>query len=193
MCSQWGRFLVVGVFLSLLLAASGAIAHDYVIDQEAVTPFFGVAVSLREGPQGQSFVPQLSALDVVEVWLSNGDLLRPYDVSVAVQIRSHPGGAILGTSSEVIVVHPTTRGVHHFDFATPVPLVPETQYILEVFMAAPSEGNVGIHGTNDVYPNGQRFATDVFDPFTDQLFREGLSSPVPVEPATWGRVKAFYR
>ena len=118
--------------VAVLCSARQASAHDFVVDQSHDAPkccwAFNAAVL---GPAGQEFTPTISTLDVVDL------LILPFRFNgeMAVNIRSGSiAGPIVGASS-IGTLLPETRDVGgrvmQFDFPAPVPLVPESLYVIE--------------------------------------------------------------
>ena len=182
--------LVLGVGLALGAPASQTIAHGFIIDQECPEGYAHGHSFRNEEPVGQEFVPQMSSLDVVELVVGNTGGVT---ATVAIRIRFHTiFGPVVATSNPLILPHPTTRSWQHLDFASPVALVPGELYVIE-FVDLTGLGNAVAWGAYNSYAPGRAVFGDLFDDMSDFSFREGPMSPVPVEPTTWGSVKALYR
>jgi hypothetical protein len=193
MFMQTIRSVVVSALVILVVVAAerGAVAHDFVADQEALTGNANGTGLLFNSPCGQEFVPQQSELDVVEVYLSL-DADVPSGASVAVRVRSQDiDGEIVGTSNELVMTSPASKRIRHFDFDQPVPLLRGQVYVLEIFIAS-GDGSPVIWGGEDVYAAGRPWILDSFRPFQDFWFREG-SVDAPEDVASWGQVKSNYR
>lgn len=182
----------LGVFLLLLtVSAVPAVAHTFTIDQHNDAALGKVGYSMPPRSEiGQSFVPTLNSLDVVELEV------YPLDSSgtnsAYVRIRSGTvDGAIIGTS-QVTTLLSTVERIAHFDFNEALELVPGNVYVID---AVTQQGEVAFFLTDGTgpYGAGTAFLDGVALQDKDLWFREGTSTVTPVQPSTWGRVKALYR
>jgi hypothetical protein len=100
-------------------------------------------------------------------------------------------GAILGTSNATVVgcIHQ----VLHFDFPTPVTLIPGHTYVIEPVADDFNYWYMTINGGSDVYVLGHAVMYGDAYPENDFWFREGPATPVATVPTTWGSIKALYR
>ncbi|MFN8179258.1 MAG: hypothetical protein U0167_15105 [bacterium] len=135
---------------------------------------------------GQSFVPTLPHLNVVELQM-NSQSSAAGGVAV-VRIRSGSvTGAILGVS-EPAIIPPVMLPVDvvHFDFSAPVPLEPGSPHVIEVVATA---GTLGVFGAriSEDSPPGTAIAFGTEQPRDALWFREGISYPESVERSSWGR------
>jgi N-acetylneuraminic acid mutarotase len=139
-------------------------------------------------PIGQEFVPSLSAIDFVQLYLhhlSAGDGLSN---SVAVRIHSDTiSGPVLGTSQSVTVGDRSfgAEGIVTFTFPSPVTLTPGKTYVIEL-IDLHGPGNVeGLEYTpSPSYGRGRAIVAGNPDSTLDFYFSVGLSALTitPVSP-----------
>lgn len=157
-----------------------ATAHPFQVDQASEgPPASGFGISPGDA-FGQEFTPTASALDVVEF---GGGPHDPNSLNLRVNIRAGAlDGAILGTSQVAIVqAAPPMLPVFHFDFASPVGLVPGNLYVLEPILE-PGSATVGLPFLEPgPYAGGRAIIHGSVRSDIDMVFRTGLSVP---EPAT---------
>lgn len=133
------------------------------------------------GGVGQSFRPNLSSLDFVELQVFNQAPVGPATFSVGIRNGSITGN-LLGMSQLTTITPPTALGPAHFDFLGGVALTPGNSYVLEISEQVGGAGwGVG-YGPGAGYANGQAFTGGNPVNF-DLWFREGAAA-VP-EPNTW--------
>lgn len=100
--------------------------------------------------------------------------------------------AVLGTSNPVTIT--CVAGPLHFDFPSPVPLIPGHTYVIQPIADDFDYWDMRINGGIDVYAAGRAVRYDgEAVPGNDFWFREGPVTPVPVQKATWGAIKTLYR
>jgi len=180
----------------LLTPVVGSWGHSYTVDQHNDMLLTSYGYVIPGGAfVGQSFVPTLSSLDVVELQMNVQRTDTTSSATAFVQIRAdNPGGSILGASSQVTITNPTTNPADlqlvHFDFATPLGLTPSNVYLLEVvWVAGGVQAGVFSSGEGvDAYANGTAFFQGVAAGSTngpvaaDLWFREGSSSSTTTPP-----------
>jgi len=174
----------------LLTPVVGSWGHSYIVDQhnDMLLPFQGFTISPVGSPVGQSFVPTLSSLDVVELQMNVQRTDTTSSASAFVRIRAdNPGGTILGESSPVTITNPTNSAdlqLVHFDFATPLGLTPSNMYLLEVVGFSGVQAGVFTSGglTANSYANGTAFSQGAAVPLADLWFREGSSGSTSPPP-----------
>ncbi len=163
-------------FASLLFLAciSNAAADDFVVDQAHYTD--NVVTIYGGGFIGQEFRPTMSTLDVVDVELES------FHPGVSLNVREGTmTGPIVGSSSSVLATD--WRMFHgtfaQFDFATPVSLVPEQVYVLEIVPPASgaivgvvTDGNFQWREENR-YTRGRLIGGGEPDEGADVAFRTG--------------------
>ena len=82
-------------------------------------------------------------------------------------------GPIIGTSL-LLTLPFGTGGLTHFDFPSPVPLIPGEVYVIEVVIAGGDTSNPAIAGGYQApYSQGRAIILGEPDPFDDLWFREG--------------------
>jgi hypothetical protein len=155
-----------------------AAAQSFLIDQASEgPPSTGFGISPGDA-FGQEFTPTASALDVVEIGLGPHD---PNAIGLRVNIRAGAlDGAILGTSQLAVVQGaPPTLAVFHFDFASPVPLVPGNLYVLQPILE-PGSATVGLPFLDPgPYAGGRAIIHGAVRSDLDLVFRTGLTVPEP--------------
>lgn len=188
---SFGRLAAMVLLLAGGMLSASAPASAYVIDQGHTPEIFSEWSIAFMGPAGQEFIPALSPLNVVELWIAHGNLGAepPADISV----RIHEGaidGTVLGESM-VVRVQDELYGPVQFAFATPIPLTLGATYVLEA-VVVPGGGNPMICGGEiPDYPHGR--VVLLGDPVASDLwFRTGATEDVAAEATTWGAVKALY-
>jgi hypothetical protein len=160
--------------------ASVAVAHPFQIDQISEgNPFGSYGIDVQTGDTiGQEFTPTASALDVVEIGLGPH---TPGSVGVRVNIRQGSlSGAIVGTS--LLATIPTTpqpAPKYHFDFASPVPLVPGKVYVIQPVLAPPNVQLAFAYLDSPLYAGGRAIVHGAIRDDVDMVFRTGLSIPEP--------------
>ena len=163
--------------VSVALAACAA-AHPFVVDQASEgPPTSGFGISPGDA-FGQEFTPTASALDVVEF---GGGPHDPNSIGLRVNIRAGAlDGPILGTSQLAIVQGaPPMLPVFHFDFASPVPLVPGNLYVLQPILE-PGSATVGLPFLEPgPYAGGRAIIHGTVRSDIDMIFRTGLTVPEP--------------
>ncbi len=178
--------LLTGIMVcpASLMAASGDTVDQ---SQEQRTAYSAIPIHSK---MGQSFVPQLSKLDFVEL-LMNDNTTATTDGRAYMMIREDSlDGPTIG-ASEVVFLENTfnfpdgtdsrTGGGPlvevRFDFTDTVDLIPGDLYVIEVVALSSSFG-VG-HADQNVYPSGMMYMNGVPEPGRDMWFREGMV-PEPV-------------
>lgn len=132
-------------------------------------------------PFGQSFVPALSEVGFIRLYLSD---LTPggTGATVAVNLRADSiTGALLG-SSEPVFIPAWFLGYTNLFFATPVSVTPLTTYYFQIAVKAGDPLGTRILVGDLDYPVGTVFLQGAARPLWDLWFREGIVIP---EPASW--------
>jgi MYXO-CTERM domain-containing protein len=155
-----------------------ATAHPFQVDQASEGPPSG-GFGISPGDAfGQEFTPTATALDVVEF---GGGPHDPNSLSLRVNIRAGAlDGPILGTSQIAIVQGaPPMLPVFHFDFASPVPLVAGSLYVLQPVLE-PGSATVGLPFLDPgPYAGGRAIIHGAVRGDLDLVFRTGLTVPEP--------------
>ena len=143
-------------------------------------------------PIGQEFVPNLTYLDVVQLWIMDFTIGSTLPADFIVNIREGTiEGPVLGTST-TMTLPGGFDGVVTFELET-VPLVPQTLYVIELVQT--SNRNWGVKssgGPYSTYPLGRQILRGEPQENNDLWFREGCGGTVPVQAVTWGRLKNMY-
>ena len=153
-------------------------AHPYQVDQASDGPPASGFGLVPGDAFGQEFTPTASALDVAEIGLGPHD---PNALSLRVNIRAGAlDGPILGTSHVAVVQGaPPMLPVFHFDFASPVPLVPGSLYVLQPILD-PGSATVGLPFLEPgPYAGGRAIIHGTVRSEIDLVFRTGLTVPEP--------------
>jgi hypothetical protein len=187
------RWLVtLGAACALLwpLVAEG---QDFVVDQacDGFVPIGGT--SLWYCDVSQEFVPEFSYLEIVELQTVDYQPSDGIGASLLVNIREGtPDGPILDTSLMTELPN-GFEGITSFGFAGAVSLTPGEVHLIQLVYVSGSNWGFKRYGyVWDVCPEVDRFCENTM--VNDDLwFREGVAGPSPVEPASWGTVKALYR
>lgn len=169
--------------LALILAAGPAGAAILTVDQQALGPVVQIGLAGNGNNLGQSFVPTLSSIDAVSIYLNDATDYIPGPATAEVKVLSGVvgsnglGGAVLAISAPVTFTnYPDIRPIE-FDLGSPLSVIPGATYVLEV---------VGLKGAfhfNNVaassYPTGQYFQSyytpAIIGDFNLQ-FTEGLTT-----------------
>ena len=170
---------IVSVLVIVTFSAAQAAAHPFAVDQSSEGPPSG-GFGISPGDAfGQEFTPTASALDVVEI---GGGPHDPNSLSLRVNIRAGAlDGPILGTSQVAIVQEgsPLMLPVFHFDFASPVPLVPGNLYVLQPIVE-PGSVTIGLSFLDPgPYASGRAIVHGTVRSDIDMVFRTGLTVPEP--------------
>jgi hypothetical protein len=167
-------------------------ARAWVVDQAHTPEIFGSWSVAGMGPVGQEFVPALSPLNVVELWINHGYSGTEQPADLFVRVREGAiDGTILGESAAVRVEDGLFAAVR-FDFATPIPLTAGNTYVIEA-RVVPGGGNPMVCGADAPgYAAGRIILLG--NPVAGDLwFRTGATEDVGDEAASWGAVKALFR
>jgi hypothetical protein len=181
----------IALTLAIVSWAVAAPAHAVVIDQSHTPEIFSAWSLAFMGPVGQEFVPTVSPLNVVELWISHG--MEGSEPASDITVRVREGaidGAVLGESLPVHVAGEVAEAMT-FTFTTPVILTPGAVHVLEA-VVAPGGGNPMIGGSETPdYPDGRAILLGQPVP-ADLWFRTGATEDVPSAATTWGALKALF-
>jgi hypothetical protein len=133
-------------------------------------------------PMGQSFIPTLSDVGFVRLFIGNG--LFGDDSATTIYVDILTGsitGTVLGQSTAVLIPGGTLfAGPVDFVFTNPIPVVAGTTYY---FQPVASISNLILNASQHYnYSGGTAYANGAIDPNEDFWFREGIIS-VP-EPSS---------
>lgn len=167
-------------------------ARAWVVDQGHTPEIFSSWSVAGMGPVGQEFVPALSPLNVVELWIDHGYTGTQPPTDIFVRVREGTiDGAILGESAAVRVEDGLFAAVR-FDFATPIPLTAGNTYVIEA-RVVPGGGNPMVCGADAPGYAAGRVILLGNPSVSDLWFRTGATEDVGDEAASWGAVKALFR
>jgi len=190
---RWHFIVIIAIiFWGFCINPINANAQSLIIDQSNdgfIPGDFGTAwIAIQNnGPLGQTFTPTLSYLDYVELYTKDTkSSIDPGTVGAElfVNIRKNSiTGSIIGTSSTITLAN-DFGGITHFDFHTPLSLIPGDNYVIEVNASGDlwTVGDIGSLFT-DSYPDGQAIVKGQFSSlgYSDLWFREGISVvPEPI-------------
>ncbi len=176
--------IVVAAFACCLLDGSyKAHAVPIIVDQSYTAPVIQ-SHSLLFFKFDQEFTPTFSSLDVVELHLANSPVSGGENIAAEFQVNIRSGqldGPVIGTSSTVSIpkgFDSGSDGLAQFIFASPVPLVPENLFIIDLVVVSGGEANpaIGSSSGDGGYPDGRRFINGISTPtdFSDVIFQTGL-------------------
>lgn len=196
------RWIGVWVVVLVLFAAGQSARGSQIVDQSYL-PFhpnsgFDEVYSLTtlgpvsNLPLGQQFVPTLSSLNFLKLWIEDAASDDPATASVQVNIRAGSiSGTILGSSTVVVPAEINLSGgtmLTEFDFSSPISLTPGATYVIQAAEINANVNNasfgwVGGPLGNSTYAPGEAYINGTLQPTFDFAFEEGVA-PVP-EPSTW--------
>ena len=141
--------------------------------------------STSNTPIGQEFIPSLGAMDFVDLFIEDAGSGAGPGANVLVNVRSATiAGSIVGTSLTTFVPDGTNTGggstLTRISFASLVPLVPGSTYVLEVQQTGSivvGNSNFGLAGDNigaGAYGNGRAIIDGNPVAGNDFWFREGV-------------------
>jgi len=148
----------------------------YHLDQKNDATATGGHNVMLYSPIGQEFVPDLSALDVVQLWLIGGSSYSGPGEFV-MNIRSGTiGGQLLGASAVTALPY-RFLGVASFEFER-VALTPGQTYVIELVQLSGQNWLVGTTQSNP-YVSGRMILEGRPIESMDLWFREGAVEPLP--------------
>lgn len=162
--------------LCVALAPNSAAAHPYTIDQHQELDDVSWSVGINS-PVGQEFVPSFTSLDVVELLTRDSIFGGGTGTALSVTVRAGSiTGTVLGASLPVLLPA-GFDGWTHFDFPTPVALVPGNVYVMEIGLTPGTEWTLAGSDSNAYLP-GCLILNGSLACGYDAAFREG---PAAVE------------
>jgi hypothetical protein len=151
----------------------------FVYDQQSITIVEGAApIGPTYQPVGQSFIPTLSSVGFVELYLYEGDVLSSVGGTVYVNLRSESINGTIQGSTSAISLPDNFVGIVTFLFSTPVLLTPGMTYYLQPVIQSGSAGFAS-YVTDGSYLGGAEIIQGVTIPDRDLWFREGIVVPEP--------------
>jgi len=185
--SAWSALVVACLFVC---AATVAMASD-LVDQanDSEIPSVGWTIA-GYSPIGQEFVPMLSEIGFVELFVENWSTSVPGEVDVELRIDTIDGLALGATG--VVEVPPGYTGIIRCVFASTLSMEAGARHVLVVRDVSLS--GTYLFDTSDLYPSGRLILDG--GPFgtEDAWFREGVTTTGAAEPvATWSIIKSLFR
>jgi len=166
------------------IACSALGQGSFQIDQQTSgTGFPATYVEFLTSTVGQTFVPQMSSVGSVQVFLSDS-YSGGSGVMCYMNLRANSlDGVMLGTTEAIYVPVGFTASTN-FLFSSPVNVTPGATYAFEVVVQSGDRLNVGKVSDSD-YPNGSAYNKYIstIGLGVDLWFREGVITDVP-EPAS---------
>jgi len=167
------------IITSMAIGCSARAQGTLVYDQQSFTSEPGLAVGIRfqdNQPFGQSFVPALSSIGFVRLFMFPGGPASP-DATVYVNLLSGSiTGPALGTTTPLTIPN-FFGGYTNFYFTIPVSLVPGTTYYLQP-VATTGDPITSTSG-GFTYLNGNLFISGIEQVGNELWFREGVILPEP--------------
>jgi hypothetical protein len=196
------RLVGAGTVVLMLFAAGQTARGSQVIDQSYL-PFhpssgFDEVYSLTplgpvsNLPLGQQFVPTLTSMNFLDLWIEDAASDDPATATIQVNIRATSiSGTILGTATAVAPAEINLSGgttLTEFDFSSPISLTRGATYVIQAAeINATTEnrsfGWVGGPLGNSTYAPGEAYINGTLQPTFDFAFEEGTQS-VPA-PSSW--------
>jgi hypothetical protein len=166
------------ILATLILAAFCARGQGTLQFDQSVSPTNapGVFLNIQPDPTGQSFVPTLSSIGFVQLYL--GDPTRVQGPTLYVDLWSGSLGGVLLGQSDPVSLSTTFVGAATFFFSSPVTLTPGTTYYFQPVIESGDSEQIGTDGGGS-YPNGIAYFSGTAQPGTDLWFREGVVVPEP--------------
>jgi len=166
------------IAVSVLLA--NGVHGQFVYDQQSSdeSNLGGGASDIQSGqPMGQSFIPALSSVGFVRLYLSDS-ALNSMSVTFRLDLRSDSiTGPIIG-SSDLVTLSDGFIGAVNFFFSTPPSVTPGTSYYFRPEVI--SGGPFSVYAYNSFgYSRGAAYYNGVAVPGYDLWFREGVVVPEP--------------
>ena len=174
----------------ILFAAQVSMADEYAWDQ--TNDYFSPQVyqSIQAySPIGQEFTPNLSCLEVVQLYIYN----ESEDSEFVVSIYSDSiTGTLLGTSNPV-AVSGFYLDVLTFSFSAAITLTPQNLYVIKISQIEGTSGGVSSSGgSSSTYPYGCQILSGIPQEDSDLWFREGVLEGSPLERFSWAYIKTSY-
>ncbi|HSY19181.1 MAG TPA: PEP-CTERM sorting domain-containing protein [Candidatus Acidoferrales bacterium] len=170
------------ISILLLLATCFARSQGVLLVDQQSTNLVEGAAGLQSGqPMGQSFTPNLSMIDFVQLYLYDGDVLSHFGGTVFVNLHSNSiSGGVISSTAPVFMAD-GFLGFTNFYFGSPVSLAPGSTYVLELVAQGGSD-NFGSGVTDGSYTGGSIIYQGVAYPGESLWFQEGITA-VP-EPSS---------
>ena len=182
--------------MSLLLSGfharcQGTFVYDQQSSTNEVSTGFDPNIQSSE-PIGQSFVPSLSSVGFVRLYVSDSIFPVGSPATVYVNLLS---GSITGTvlaATSPLNLPGGYFGYTNFFFSAPVSVNPGTTYYFQIVANSSDEWLTRFLGGGSSYTNGTAFLNGQPDTFDDLWFREGIIVPEPSFPLALLGVSALF-
>jgi PEP-CTERM motif len=172
------RFRSYCLSIALLFAhSSGRSQGNLVFDQQSSTDEtawpYGAGVNIQQAdPYGQSFVPSLSALNLIRLNLNDLNPTNGLGVTLFLSLRTNSmSGSVLANTASVVLTNGFT-GTADFSFPSNVSLTPGATYLFQIVIQGGDLWNAAAGEYN--YPNGTAFYQGLPLSGSDLWFREGI-------------------
>ena len=171
--------------IPVLTSLSGLLAcgQGFIYDQQSSTDESvlpngsGTSIQLSS-PLGQSFTPNLTAVNFIRLNLNDNNPNNSLGGIIYLNLRTDTvGGTLLATTTPVTFANGFT-GTADFYFASDVPLTPSATYAFELVIQLGSDSWNALAWEYN-YPGGVAFGNGVPAPAGDLWFREGTIVPEP--------------
>ena len=194
------RLIGAGTIVLMLLAAGQTACGSQIVDQSYLPfhpssgfdEFYSVSPLGPFLPLGQQFVPTLTSMNFLDLWIEDAASDDPATATIQVNIRATSiSGTILGTSTVVVPAEINLSGgttLTEFDFSSPISLTPGATYVIQTAELSPTVNNESFGWAggplgNSTYAPGEAYINGTLQPTFDFAFEEGIES-VP-EPSSW--------
>jgi hypothetical protein len=169
----------------LLVAAYARGQGTFIYDQQSATETNGAEgapVIQSNQPFGQSFIPSLSSVGFIRLWLGDVNQNNGLRATVYVNLRSNSiTGPVISSTDPVSMPDTFGRGTNgyiNFFFTTPVALTPGTPYYFQPVVQSGDLWTAAVD-MQYTYAAGTAFFLGQPAPNFDLWFREGVTTPEP--------------
>lgn len=169
--------LVGTVAICLSAQAQGTFIFDQQSSTTETAPIGSFGTFQNRQPFGQSFIPSLSSISFVRLFIGENSLSPQSSVYVNL-LSDSITGTVIATSSTIDFSGPS--GYTNFFFPNPISLAPGTTYYLQ---PVASSGSPLTQAGIPSYANGTLFMSGLPVVNDNLWFREGIVVP---EPSTFG-------
>ncbi len=170
-------------FTGLLLASLTASGQgEFIYDQQSSTNEAYPPGQTQEiqpyQPFGQSFIPNLSAVGFVRLFVADSVFSNGSDATISVNLMANSiTGSILAATSPMHLSG-NSFGYITFYFANPVAVTPGVTYYFQPIVASPDNWRTALL-PGFTYVNGTAFVNGLASSSVDLWFREGIVVPEP--------------
>lgn len=179
--------VMAAVFVFAFAVATASDLVDQANDSEI--PSVGWVIA-GYSPVGQEFVPTLSEIDFVELFVENWSSSNPASIEVVLRVDT-VDGVILG-ETPAVSVSPGYTGVIRCAFASTVSIEAGSRHVLLV--RDNSLSGTYLFDTSDLYSSGRLILDGQPFDTEDAWFREGVVTTGTSDPvSTWGAIKSLFR